>query len=265
MASISPEGGMLLELNLGGMRLISSEKLADPRQIYMGTTLAPWPNRLADGNYELAGKSYQFGNLDAQHNLNHGLLASQKMIEVERPEGKEGELLLGYSFGDNPEYPFEVELTVHFEITDRCLEVTAIACNEGAESAPFAIGFHPYFLVGQAFELDANFTHHLAVDGRMLPTHVEPVAGLQYAGGPIDDCYFGANSVFVRTSEGAFEVELGENMTHFMFFRPAPDIGESLLAIEPMSAPANVFRDDIASVLLAPGENKRYSYRIRTR
>jgi galactose mutarotase-like enzyme len=51
-----------------------------------------------------------------------------------------------------------------------------------------------------------------------------------------------------------------------MLYRPTQkffDSGEAI-AIEPMSAPANVFRTDPGSVQLAKGETKRFSFEIRT-
>jgi len=50
-----------------------------------------------------------------------------------------------------------------------------------------------------------------------------------------------------------------------MFYRPGPDQGGSMIAIEPMSAPANAFQNEISEHLLEPGEAKEFSYAIRMR
>ncbi len=260
MASISTTGGMLLDLQLGGAQLISSANIANPLAIYMGTVLAPWPNRLRDGRYELNQTSYAFEKLDAQQNLNHGLVGEREFEIVEQGESF---VSLGYEFGSDPGYPFRVDLTVRYELTENELLVTALALNNEREATPFAIGFHPYFLVVEAFELSGDFSHHVLTDERMLPSGAEQVNGLRYAGGPMDDCYFGSDSVLLKTAEASVQVQLGENMSHFMFYRPGPDIGDSMLAIEPMSSSANVFADDIRSVLLQPGELKRYSFSVK--
>jgi aldose 1-epimerase len=260
MASISATGGMLLDLQLGGSTLISSANIATPLAIYMGTVLAPWPNRLRDGKYELNRTSYQFENLDAQQNLNHGLVGDREFEVVEQGESL---VSLGYEFGSDPGYPFRVDLTVRYELAESELLVTALALNNEHQATPFAIGFHPYFLVGEAFELTGDFSQHVLTDERMLPSGAEQVYGLRYTGGPMDDCYFGSDSVLLKTAETSIEIRLGENMSHFMFYRPGLDIGDSMLAIEPMSSAANIFADDIESVLLQPGELRRYSVRIR--
>ena len=260
MASISTTGGMLLDLRLGGAQLISSASITNPLAIYMGTVLAPWPNRLRDGRYELNGTSYQFENLDSQQNLNHGLVGDREFEVLEQGESL---VSLGCEFGSDPGYPYRVDLTVRYELAESEPLVTALALNNEREASPFAIGFHPYFLVGKAFELNGDFSHHVLTDERMLPSGAAQVNGLRYTGGPIDDCYFGSDSVLLKTAENSIEVRLGENMSHIMFYRPGPDIGDSMLAIEPMSSTANIFAEDIESVLLQPGELKRYSFSIR--
>lgn len=260
MASISTTGGMLPDLQLGGSKLISSANIANPLAIYMGTVLAPWPNRLRDGRYKLDQTTYAFENLDAQQNLNHGLVGDREFEVVEQGESF---VSLGYEFGSDPGYPFRVDLTVRYELTENELLVTALAMNNEHQATPFAIGFHPYFLVGDTFELTGDFSHRVLTDERMLPSRAEPVNGLRYTGGPMDDCYLGSDSVLLKTADTTVEIRLGENMTHFMFYRPGPDIGDSMLAIEPMSSAANIFADDIESVLLRPGELKRFSFSIR--
>lgn len=253
---------MLLELNLGGMQLISAENVLDPGAIFMGAVLSPWPNRLRDGRFELAGNSYIFRQLDAQNNKNHGLSAEADFLVMDH---QTDHLVLGHRFGSDPGFPFPVNLQIEYRLANDALIVTAVAENLADQAVPFALGFHPYFLAGTTFELSGDFTGRILTDDRMLPSGSETVSGLKFTDGEIDDCFFGANKATLVTSHGRVEVELGQNMNYFMFYRPGLDVGESLLAIEPMSDPANVFSDDINSVLLAPGEQKVFSFAIRKR
>jgi aldose 1-epimerase len=253
---------MLLELNLDGMQLISAKNVIDTLTIFMGTVLAPWPNRLRDGRYELAGEQFEFAELDDQNNLNHGL-SSKVDFKVLKHQGNQ--LVLGHRFGSDMGYPFDVELEVTYRLGSDSLEVTAVAQNNELEPVPFALGFHPYFLAGDDLELSGDFTGHILTDERMLPSGSEKVSGLKFTGGQIDDCFFGAPTATLQSSVGRVELELGENMNYFMFYRPGHEVGESLLAIEPMSDPANVFTDDIESVLIPPGDKKVFSFAIRKR
>jgi len=99
----------------------------------------------------------------------------------------------------------------------------------------------------------------------MLPITKAPVDGLSYTGGEIDTCYLGASEVSLKTAGFEITIELEKNLNHFMFYRPGPDQGESMIAIEPMSSLANAFHNEIAQHLLEPGEAREFSFAIRMR
>lgn len=252
---------MLLGLQLRNREIISAKNISDPRSMFFGSTLAPWPNRLRDGRYLFAGKEYQFDQLDTENNLNHGLVAKRDFVVANHTEDS---LLLRYDLGFDEGYPFRVTLELEYVIENDQLMVSALATNRETTPVPFAIGFHPYFLAGADFTLGGSFTRQTVTDDRMLPMGEKEIDGLHFTGGEIDDCFSGSQVALLSTNQGEIEVELGENLSHFMFYRPDPSVGESLIAIEPMSAKANVFADDIDSALIAPGQ-KRFSYRIRMR
>ena len=262
MALISKTGAALEALTLDGKKLIDHNAANNPRGIFFGSLLAPWPNRLAGGTYELEGQEYVAGKLDADSNANHGLVFDR---EFEILSASETEVLLGYQFGDDAGYPFSVRLEIRFELGDTFLRVSAEATNKGESPAPFAIGFHPYFLAPEPFELSGDFTTAIDTDSRMLPKVSRSIHGLSFTGGEIDACYLGSKEATLKTSTHELVVELEENLDHMMFYRPGMDQGDSMLAIEPMSAPANAFASEIKKHLLEPSEARTYSFRIRTR
>ena len=262
MALISKTGAALEALTVEGVELIDPNAAHNPGQIYFGSILAPWPNRLDGGRYQLAGKEFVAGNLDASNNANHGLVFDREFEEV---SATETEVVLSYEFGADPGYPFRVGLAVTYELIAGGLKVGATATNRGEIAAPFAIGFHPYFLAPEPFELSGAFTNVIQTDSRMLPTAKAPVDGLSYTGGEIDTCYLGASEVSFRTARFELAIELEKNLDHFMFYRPGPDHGESMIAIEPMSAPANAFQNEISGHLLEPGRAREFSFAIRMR
>lgn len=262
MALISKTGAALEALVLDGKQLIDHNAANNPSEIFFGSLLAPWPNRLAGGSYELGGQEYVAGKLDADSNANHGLVFDR---EFEVITASQSEITLGYQFGGDAGYPFGVGLEVRFELGDSYLRVAATATNAGDSPAPFAIGFHPYFLAAEPFELSGEFTSVIETDSQMLPTTSRAMQGLSFTGGEIDACYLGSKEATLKTSAHELVVELEENLDHMMFFRPGMDQGDSMLAIEPMSAPANAFSSEIQKHLLEPGEARSYSFRIRTR
>lgn len=267
IAVISAQAGAIVELLLDGVSVIPRFSLANPEDFIFGSVLAPWPNRLEDGKYRQAGIDYGFEALDAQNNKSHGLLLRENLEIRSHTESK---LILGHLFGTDSGYPFQVDLEVKYELLEASLLVSAIATNLGP-AAPFAIGFHPYLVTGDHCKISAAFTHAALTDDRMLPFAIEPIAGLELDQDSqqlrtLDACFHGASSVFVTGSSGSFEVKVLENLPYFMLYRPAKQFfeGGGAIAIEPMSAPANIFRTDPESVQLASGESKRFRFEIKT-
>lgn len=262
-------GGQVSHLVLGGVEVIPKFSGEDARAQVFGYTMAPWPNRLQDGKYQMAGIDYQMPKLDSQNNANHGLLLDEKMEILSHDSDS---LKLSYSFGKDAHYPFAIDLEIEFVLEENALVTRATATNNSLTAAPFAIGFHPYFLMGSKFTLSAGFTHQVVTDDRMLPVSSKEILGLDLDQdslelATLDDCYFGGREVLVTNPSGSFEIRALENINYFMLYRPSALVFEqgSALAIEPMSHPANVFATDIAGTHILAGDSKSYSYEIRSR
>ena len=266
IAVISPLGGAIRQLLINDFEIIPEFSMAEPLKYVYGHTLAPWPNRLQDASYEFNGETYSFSDLDAQNNKNHGLLLNE-VLEV-RSHFKDN-VVLGYRFGNHAGYPFELDLEVSFALTESALEVDAKVTNLGG-AAPFAIGFHPYLLTGDEFALTANATGRSVQNERILPIGVDPIVFLelnQDSEGPssLDHCFVGASSVSIRRPDGEVVVEALENLPYFMMYRPSDQLAAAgpVIAIEPQSSMANVFRDNVKSVLLESAQVKHYRFAIR--
>lgn len=259
IAGISLIGGAIQKLILGGTPLISMDTVNAPESMFFGSLLAPWPNRLAAAKYTFQGDKYQTPNLDSDGNSNHGLVFDRQLEVLSISEHS---LRLGYQFGNDESYPFDVNLEVQYQVLEGELEVVAVATNQGGD-APFGIGFHPYFLVGDKFLLEAEFSRHIQVDEKMIPISEETISGLRYSGGPMDDCFYGAKSVTLTTSAYQLEVRLDSGYEYFMLYRPDSDSGDSLLAVEPMSAPANAFNSKVEEIVLRSGESREFSFSIK--
>ena len=259
MAVISQQGAALNQLVLKGVSVIDSSKLASPIDIKFGSLLAPWPNRIAEGKYQFKGEQYESEKLDRLGNAIHGLLFD-RLVEV--ANHSENKITFRHSFGEDDFYPFSIDLTVTYELTEDELLVTSIAKNHG-DTAPFGIGFHPYFLAGENFTVTAPFTQKILANEKMIPTSTVEIDRFEYSGGQLDGCFLGAEEVQLSTEHFSLEVKLLEGYTHTMLYRPPIELGESLIAIEPMSCAANAFNSDIESTLLESGETKRFVFSIR--
>jgi len=168
-------GGQISHLVLGDVEVIPEFTGENARAQVFGYTMAPWPNRLEDGKYRMAGTDYQTPKLDSQNNANHGLLLDEKMEILSHASDS---LKLSYSFGQDAHYPFAIDLEIEFILEENALVTRATATNNSTHAAPFAIGFHPYFLMGSKFTVSADFTHQIVTDGRMLPVSAKEVSGL---------------------------------------------------------------------------------------
>ena len=266
MAVISKEAGSLLKLFVDDFAIIPDCILPHPSEIVFGSVLAPWPNRLEDGSYSHLGQTYSFDILDEEGNKNHGLLLEKSFDVLEQEPHR---VLLGYQFRESQGYPFEIDLKLEYELLADGLRVIATATNLG-EQAPFAIGFHPYFLTGEEFSLSAKFTHQGISNERKLPVAIDPIPGLEINQdsdqlSTLDHCFMGSNEVVLKRPAGAFVVRALENLPYFMLYRPKQRLFSdgSAIAIEPMSAPANVFRNDPESVMLQRGQTKVFAFEVK--
>lgn len=261
MAVISTEGAALRKLVLRDAQIIDDSRLANPLSIKFGSLLAPWPNRLAEGRYKLNSREFQSSKLDPFGNAIHGLLYD-RIVEVENHD--ESSVTFRHLFGQDSFYPFSVELRVRYELHEDELLVTATANNLG-EPAPFGIGFHPYFLAGEEFTVKASFTNQIMVDEKLIPQFSTDIDGLLYSGGKLDSCFFGTDVIHMTTKDFSIDVKLLEGYEYTMLYRPPIELGESLLAIEPMSCPANAFNSTIEELTMQTGETKRFAFSIKTR
>ena len=266
IAVISPLGGAISQLLVNDFEIVPEFSLAEPLNYVYGHTLAPWPNRLQDGTYEFEGQHYSFSDLDAQNNKNHGLLL-QALFEVRQHLADR--LVLGYRFGQDEGYPFDIDLEISFSLTDSALEVDAKVENHGG-AAPFAIGFHPYLLTGPKFELEGNFNGRSIQNERLLPVGIEAIDSLKLNESSnelqtLDHCFVGGNQIQLIRPDGGVVVEAIENLPYFMMYRPSDQLSNSgaVIAVEPQSAMANAYREEPDSVRLAQGETKHFRFAIR--
>lgn len=264
-ANITTRGASLLELVLNGVQVVAQTRFSNPADVVYGTILAPWPNRLADGKFSFDGKGFSFP-MDQDGNANHGLVMERR-FEVRSHH--DHEITVGYRFGEDPNYPFEVDLEICYRLEVDRLVVKAVSTNHSNGAAPFAIGFHPYFVTLEPARLHVDVTKAYETNQRMIPVAEHQIDSLDLTLEPgikLDHGFRGklptahledqAKTVLVRSIRG---------LDHFMVYRPEESIlssAGSCVAIEPMSAGANQFNTDIESCLIEPGRSEIYEFEI---
>jgi aldose 1-epimerase len=234
--------------------------------------LHPWANRLAEPEYEVAGRRVRLDTFHPDpHGLPiHGLVAGSPHWELldERPAGLRARL----DYPAHPDlmagFPFPHVLELSAELGDEQLEVATELTATGNVPVPVAFGFHPYLQLPRLSRahwwVELPVTSRMELDERMLPTgRSEPV---RIPPGPLgdadyDDAFDGLADApeFVLAGGGRrVAVRFLEGYRFAQVYAPR---GRDFISFEPMTAPINPFADD-RTRLLAPGASYRARFAI---
>ena len=271
------------EFRIGGVELTESYAEFSTPPFGDGIVLVPWPNRVEDGLWKLAGETQQLDITEPdRHNAIHGLLRYSPYRLLERTEGS---VTQGATVFPQHGYPFLLETSVQHELTDDGMTVTHRITNESEQPAPVAIGTHPFFQIGDVATEDLTLTVHAAtrfpVDERLNPSSEISVDGTEYdlRGGrrvadlKLDDAFGDVKPVdqvtAVLTAPDGRSVALwqDENFPYVQVFTtrifPRGSGVVTAIAIEPMTAPANAFNSGQSLKWLNPGETWQATWGIR--
>jgi len=132
------------------------------------------PNRIEDGTYSYAGRTYHFPiTIPAQNNYHHGIIKSQEFL-VSKTEVSDNGLLLEASFVSNSfnheifdHFPHEFVCTMSFRLTDEGMEHTVSFHNSGHSDMPLGVGYHtPVCLPFAAESRKSDYKLRLSVGKR---------------------------------------------------------------------------------------------------
>jgi aldose 1-epimerase len=273
-AHIAQVGAGLRGLTVGGVDIVPSYPLGTLTPMGSGTVLVPWPNRIRDGVWTHDGTSYQLAITEPKlNNAIHGLLR-YSAYQVAR--STDDELVLAATVYPQLGYPFTLDTSVAYRLTDAGIEVTHTIVNTGSAPAPVAVGVHPFFTIGDVDPDELVLTLPAAtrfpVDERLLPSPEEPVdgTGLDLRGGArlgdlgLDDAFGG----LTRDDDGLVRFTLtapdgrrvvvwgGDGFDYVQVFTTKIYPGlKKAVAIEPMTAPAEAFNSGLGLRFLDPGES----------
>lgn len=290
-AVVTEVGASLRSYRVAGRDVVAGYGESSVASGGRGQVLAPWPNRLEDGTYTWDGVSGRAALDEPEHgNAIHGLVRWLRWHVLDRgPSSVE----LSCPLAPQPAYPFELELSLRYELGAGGLRVTATA--EGA--GPFGIGFHPYLALGDggvdAAVLEVPARRRLLADERGLPVGEEDVEGTAYdfrsprAVGELalDDCFTelvpavgagsgpwpaGASVVRIESPGAGSPVALWADAAFGWLMCYSGDTladeGERRrsIAVEPMSCPPNALRSGVGLVRLERAERWQGSWGIST-
>jgi aldose 1-epimerase len=181
---ILPEIGATLvelQLNCEGQLIqliqLPGEKPINENDLYPSALLAPWVNRVRNGNYSFEGRNFQLPINEAKlGNAIHGFLARKPFEIFEQKCTHElAEVSFTHSYkGDFQGFPFPFIYTLTFQLKrNGVFTLHFDANNTGDTNMPFACGWHPYFTIANSdvsqLEITFNPTLKYISDEQMIP------------------------------------------------------------------------------------------------
>ncbi|MGI8677782.1 MAG: aldose 1-epimerase family protein [Jatrophihabitans sp.] len=268
-------GGGLRQYTVDGRELLAGYDAQTRCTGARGLPLIPWPNRIRDGAYTFAGRSYQVPLTEPdKHNAIHGFLRWRNWT----CRGQDtAHVSMGTVLRPMMGYPFTLDVTVDYRLDEDGLTIQTTATNVGEGTCPYGAGHHPYLSVGT--ELIDPCTLQLEA-GRYLPTDERglPTGRLDVDGSPFDfrsGRTIGAQNIdftftdLARDDDGRAWVGLtapdgtkaaiwaDENYPFIELYtshtQPAPYFRTGL-GVEPMTCAPNAFRTGEGLVRLEPGQ-----------
>ncbi len=146
---------------------------------------------------------------------------------------------------DAPAFPFPHRVELKVTARDARLTMGATVIPTGRRPVPIAFGWHPYLRLPttgrSTWRLRLPTRHHLALDGRGIPTgasNPEPAEAAPIGRRTFDDLYrLGRQRRLALEADGAaIELHCAENYPFAQVWVPP---GRPFAALEPMAAPTN--------------------------
>lgn len=281
-AVVASVGASLRRYDVDGLEVVMPYDEDAIAPAFAGMALAPWPNRLRDGQYTWAGRTHQVPVTEPSRSTAlHGLVSWERWAAVEQSASS---VTLEHVVVPTYGYPWPVRLQITYTLDDEGLTVRTVATNLGDTDAPYGLGFHPWLSTrGAAVDactLRVDAAHHVTVDDRLLPTGTEPVVGVYdlreatpLAGIELDDAWTGptrdadglswivlaapdgrASAMWADETFRAWQVCSGDGLE---------GIQRGAVAAEPMTCVADAFRTGDDLISLAPGASHESTWGLR--
>jgi aldose 1-epimerase len=277
-------GGGLRTYTAAGHEVLDGFAADEIAPACAGQILAPWPNRIRDGQYSFEGEAYQLALTEpAKHTAIHGLVNWSRWHLVEQ---KSDSVTLEYDLPPQVGYPWSLLLRTRWSIGADGLRADHEVRNTSEGNAPFGFSVHPYFMLpGTSVEeirLQVPARTRVLADSRLLPIGAVKIAGSEYdyaeprpIGEAILDLTFGdivpdadgTSAVTLAAPSGrSISVWADATFRWWQVFTGDTLGGERhrrSVAIEPMTCPPDAFRSGRDLTVLVPGETWHGSWGVR--
>lgn len=288
-AEVGSLAAVLRSLTVDGIDL--TEPIGDDVLTPMGCgmVLAPWPNRVRDALWQLEGEPQQLDITEPpRRNAIHGLLRNTGYRLLAQDASS---VTLGAMIAPQHGWPFLLDTSVDYRLEPDGLTVTHAVQNLSSRRAPWAVGAHPYFRVGDVpvEQLTVTLTAEVRIqlDERSNPAAEHPVDA-PGAGGPGDlrrgrplagltlDSPYGrlanragrADVAWLTAPDGSTttlwaDAAFGWIQAYTPAEFPRPDGPGLAVALEPMTAPPDALNSGTDLIWLESGASWSASWGVR--
>jgi aldose 1-epimerase len=178
-AVITEVAAGLRALVIDGVEVIQSYPESSIPPMGEGIVLVPWPNRIANATWLLDDTPQKLDITEiATGNATHGLLRNTAYRVAEQTPDA---ITLTASVYPQHGYPFILDTSVNYTLSETGLTVTHTIGNGSERPAPVAIGTHPYLKIGGVPTADLilaiSATTVFETDEKKIPTKELPVEG----------------------------------------------------------------------------------------
>ena len=246
--------------------------VANKLPMYSGSFMAPFPNRIRNGQYTFQLQKYQLPVNDRDYNCAlHGFCYDQS-FQVAQIDKKNGTVVLEFRFHGIEGYPFKFSITNTYRLYADHIEVYTRIVNDHSQEIPMGFGWHPYLDMNvkiDTLELKIPAKKYLSLDEQFIPnlqTCANTFSEYRLIGDLfMNDCYeMEADTVFVRDVASDLEIFLEQKTgkggyNYCMFYTPP---SRNALAIEPMTCAPNAFNNDMGLQKLPLGETIVASWKM---
>ena len=281
-ARIRMTGAGLSALSYKGRDLVDPFQPSDTR-FFRGDVLAPWPNRIGDGIYKVAGKTYTAPTNEGKRKTAlHGLIFG---LNWEVTEQSDSTVTLEVNLPASDSYPTSLHFSATYQLSSEGLEITITAQNQGDVPAPYGVSIHPYLIASSdssvnEWSLKLPSSKVLEVDEvRLLPIALRDCSELNFEfqrssmiGTRFIDHAFKVDEgkprvITVKAPNGAGVLMTFDETSKWIQIHTADrDGGENsriCLAVEPMTCPPDAFRSGEDLIWLSAGDRTASSWRIQ--
>ncbi len=283
-ARVGALAAALHEFTVAGVDVVEPVDADTVAPMGCGMVLAPWPNRVRDARWEWEGETQLLDVTEPSlGNASHGLLRNTGYRLLDQSAAS---VTLGALIAPQHGWPFLLDTWVRYVLSPEELTVTHGVTNRSGHVAPWAVGAHPYFRVGEApseqLTLTLTGATRLELDERFNPVAEHPVAGahdlragvvagsldVNTAYGELANREHRADVAWLTAPDGArttlwADPDFGWIQAYTPANFPRPSGPGFAVALEPMTAPPNALNSGVGLIHLEPGDRWQGSWGVR--